>query len=162
MRRNVAKLELITLLDAHKAAGYPGVLRAHPAFARFVHHIYSYVVAQAEKKKSAKKIKRQDETVARRNRKPPPPLHPPSEFEVAAAEIAHLPFDLYGLRDGTSKRRVTLQLPAKRCALDNKEAIYSCAKKIDLGPAQRTPDEAKSADPHVHPETIEYEHFHRP
>ncbi|KAJ6563441.1 hypothetical protein DFH09DRAFT_1279006 [Mycena vulgaris] len=121
-----------TLIEAHrKGAGFPGVDRAHPVFARFVHHIYSYVVAQSLGKKAAKKKRRQDDAVPRRIRKDPPPLHPLSSFEVPDSEISHLPFDLYGLREATSgKKRVALHLPAKRYALDSTDAIYACTEKI--------------------------------
>jgi hypothetical protein len=121
----------LTLVDAHrKGAGFPGVHRAHPIFARFVHHIYSYVVAQSRQKKAAKKARRQKAGTTSRIRKEPTPLHPISSFEVPDAELGSLPFDLYGLRESTSKKRVALRLPAKRVALDNDDAIYACTTKI--------------------------------
>ncbi|KAJ7701592.1 hypothetical protein B0H17DRAFT_1128365 [Mycena rosella] len=121
-----------TLVDAHrKGEGFPGVNRAHPAFAHLVHHIYSYVVAQSQDKRAAKKARRQKTDAARRIRKEAPPLHPASSFEVSKAAISHLPYNLYGLRaDVTGKKHVALRLPAKRVALDNIDGIYACVKNI--------------------------------
>ncbi|KAJ7734871.1 hypothetical protein B0H16DRAFT_1577418 [Mycena metata] len=119
-----------TLVDAHRKGGFPGLDKAHPLFSRFVHHIFSYVLAQSEDRKATKKQRRQNPDAPQRRRKAPEPLHPPSSFEVNPSELGSLPYDLYGLREASKKTRVPLRLPTKCMALDTPEALYKCTENL--------------------------------
>ncbi|KAJ7716201.1 hypothetical protein B0H16DRAFT_1614389 [Mycena metata] len=128
--RDTGALLARTLVDVHRKGGFPGLDKAHPLFSRFVHHIFSYVLAQSEDRKATKKLRRQNPDAPQRKRKAPEPLHPPLSFEVNASELGSLPYDLYGLREASKKTRVPLCLPAKHMALDTLEALYKCTENL--------------------------------
>ncbi|KAJ6494121.1 hypothetical protein C8R47DRAFT_1194906 [Mycena vitilis] len=123
-----------TLMELHKSGysntqgGYPIVLRTHPAFAQIVHHIVSYVIAQADQKREVKKAKRRNAGAIPRNRAP---LHPQCPFPIPPTELGSLPYDLYGLRAGPAKsKRIPLSLPHKNVGLHSADAVYQCSATI--------------------------------
>ncbi|KAK6981354.1 hypothetical protein R3P38DRAFT_2808275 [Favolaschia claudopus] len=108
-----------------EAGGYPVVARHHPAFAGLVHHVVSYVAAQAEAKNNAKKAKRRQSEGATRNRSF---QHLKCPFPIPADQLRYLPYDLHGLRQGENKtKRISLSLPKRHTSLKTIDAVYECS-----------------------------------
>ncbi|KAJ6568263.1 hypothetical protein DFH09DRAFT_918033, partial [Mycena vulgaris] len=127
-----------TLMDLHRTGhetlqgGYPSVFAAHPAFAALVHHIVSYVAAEAAGKHASKKARlRSDHAIARNRNKISVPFNPHSPLQIAPGDLPHLPYDLYGLRaPSTSSKRIAIRMPRSNVGLKNLDAVYDCSSTI--------------------------------